>query len=94
MKSPPRRIGTTRGVLASRELVPFDLSRSDVPHCLELYAAEERRGGLEYTFHNSEVQDLTLNAVSGLDMCHSAGRSPLMRWQTHLFEACLPTSPG
>jgi hypothetical protein len=83
-----------RGVLASTELLPFDLSRSDLLHCLELYAAEERRGGLDYTFHNPQAQDLTMNAVSGLDMYHSTGRSPLMRWQTHLFEACLPTSPG
>lgn len=76
-----------RGLLASTNLVPFDLSRSDLLHCLELYAAEERRGGLEYTFHNPEAKDLTMNATSGLDMYRSTGRSPLMRWQTHLFEA-------
>jgi hypothetical protein len=77
-----------RGLLASTELVPFDLSRPDLLHCLKLYAAEERRGGLEYTFHNPQVQEFTMNAVSGLDMYSSTGRSPLMRWQTHLFEAC------
>lgn len=77
-----------RGLLASTGLVPFDLSRPDLLHCLELYAAEERRGGLEYTFHNPEVQELTMNAVSSLDMYRSTGKSPLMRWQTHLFEAC------
>jgi hypothetical protein len=77
-----------RGLLASTGLVPFDLSRPDLLHCLELYAAEERRGGLEYTFHDPEVQELEMNAISGLDTYRSTGRSPWMRWQTHLFEAC------
>jgi len=77
-----------RGLLASTELEPFDLSRPDLLHCLKLYAAEERKGGLEYSFHDPQAQDRTMNAVSGLDMYLSTGRSPLMRWQTHLFEAC------
>src|SRR5262249_15461413 len=45
------------GVLASTAWVPFDLERPDLLHCLHLYAEEEDRGGLDYTFQNPEAPD-------------------------------------
>jgi hypothetical protein len=50
------------GVLASTDWVPFDLQRPDLLHCLELYAEEERRGGLHYVFLHPEIPDVYLNA--------------------------------
>ena len=76
------------GVLASTGWVPFDLARPDLLHCLELYAEEESRGGLEYCFPDPEapaMPDKLLNAQAALTHFHRTGRSPLSRWQTHLF---------
>ena len=74
------------GVLASTEWVSFDLGRPDLLHCLELYAKEERRGGLEYTFANPETLKEGMNARSALDHYYETLRSPLSKWQTHLFK--------
>jgi SAM-dependent methyltransferase len=74
------------GVLASTEWVPFDLRRPDLLHCLHLYAEEERLGGLEYTFgHREGTQDEGMNARAALACYQETGRSPLTKWQVHLF---------
>jgi 16S rRNA G966 N2-methylase RsmD len=72
------------GILASTDWVPFDLSRSDLLHCLKLYAEEENRGGLEYTFRHPE-RDESLDAQSALAHFRRTEQSPLSKWQTHLF---------
>jgi SAM-dependent methyltransferase len=74
------------GLLASTEWVPFDLGRPDLFHCLHLYAAEERRGGLAYTFQNPEASGgEPMSAQAALAYYERTGRSPLSRWQTHRF---------
>ena len=74
------------GVPATTDWVPFDLGRPDLLHCLELYALEERRGGLEYTFPNPRGSDHeSINAQAALAHFRTTGQSPLTRWQTHLF---------
>lgn len=74
------------GVLASTDWVPFDLGRPDLLHCLHLYAQEERRGGFDYTFQNSEAADEPcMNARAALAFFEKTGRSPLSKWQTHLL---------
>lgn len=73
------------GVLASSDWVPFDLQRPDLLHCLELYAEEERHGGLAYVFPNLEDAHGYVDAQTALAHFHRTGLSPLTRWQTHLF---------
>ena len=73
------------GLLASTELVPFDLARPDLMHCLEAYAQEEAKGGLQYAFANCQDPDATINAESSLALYRQTGQSPLSKWQTHLF---------
>lgn len=73
------------GVLASTEWVPFDLRRPDLLQCLELYAQEEARGGLEYTFANPLNSCEGLNARAALELYCQTARSPLSKWQVHLF---------
>ena len=73
------------GILASTEWVPFDLGRPDLLHCLELYAQEETDGGLEYTFSNPLHPDECVNAQTALELYDKTKRSPLSKWQTHLF---------
>lgn len=74
------------GVLASTDWVPFDLNRADLLHCLNLYAEEERRGGLEYTFRNPRSRcEEPMSAQAALAYHESTGHSPLTKWQTHLF---------
>ena len=73
------------GVLTSTDWVPFDLSRPDLLHCLELYSQEEQRGGLEYSFADFGSPEKILNAQAALDRFHQTGQSPLSKWQTHLF---------
>ncbi len=75
------------GVLASTEWVPFDLARPDLLECLRLYAQEEARGGLSYAFHDPAASgDQTRTATVALERFERCGESPLMKWQTHLFE--------
>jgi SAM-dependent methyltransferase len=74
------------GILASTDWVPFDLSRSDLRRWLELYAREERRGGLDYVFrHPQAPRSEPMNAKSALAHFYRTGESPLMKWQSHLF---------
>lgn len=80
------------GILASTDWVPFDLSRPDLLHCLELYAQEEQQGGLEYTFPDPDHPDKSMNAQSALCYFRRTGVSPLTQWQTHLFEYVSPIS--
>jgi hypothetical protein len=74
-----------KGVLTSTDWVPFDLQRFDLYHCLDLYAEEERRGGLKYVFANPENPRENLDAKSALANYLRTGLSPLTKWQTHLF---------
>ena len=75
------------GVLASTEWVPFDLARPDLLDCLRLYAQEEHRGGLSYAFHDPAASGhQTRTATSALERYDQFGESPLMKWQTLLFE--------
>jgi SAM-dependent methyltransferase len=73
------------GVLASTEWVPFDLTRPDLLACLRQYAAEERRGGLPYSFKSAVDDSDPQRAVDALATFELAGMSPLSKWQTHLF---------
>ena len=73
------------GVLATTDCVPFDLARPDLMHCLESYAIEEDRGGLEYTFCNPLQPSESLDARASLKLFNQTQQSPLSRWQTHLF---------
>ena len=73
------------GVLASTDWVPFDLQRSDLLHCLTLYAEEEGRGGSKYVFLNPQFPNVYLDAQAALVCFRRAGLSPLTKWQTHLF---------
>ena len=73
------------GVLATTDCVPFDLARPDLMHCLESYALEEDRGGLEYTFCNPLQPSEGLDARASLKLFNQTQHSPLSRWQTHLF---------
>jgi hypothetical protein len=74
------------GIVASTEWVPFDLNRPDLLECLKLYAKEERKGGLEYTFYDNKGNQGYLNAEAALDCFEKTGQSPLTEWQTHLFK--------
>ncbi len=73
------------GVLAGTDWVPFDLQRPDLLHCLMLYAAEERRGGLKYAFAHPEMSKLSMDAQAALAYFQRTQSSPLSKWQTHLF---------
>ncbi len=73
------------GTVASSELVPFDLGRADLLSCLETYAREEMRGGLEYDFRDPEEQARSISAQAALAQFHQTGRSLLSKWETHLF---------
>jgi SAM-dependent methyltransferase len=74
------------GILATTGLVPFDLTRPDLLHCLELYAAEERRGGWPYDFCHAE-DEVSRTAEQALADFRQTGRSPRMCWQTHEYRA-------
>jgi len=75
------------GVLATTDWVPFDLRRGDLLECLRQYATEETRGGLEYAFNEPGAkQDAKINARAALARFDRTGESPLMKWQTCLFE--------
>ena len=73
------------GILATTDCVPFDLERPDLMYCLESYALEEDRGGLEYTFCNPLQPSESLDARASLMLFNQTQHSPLSRWQTHLF---------
>lgn len=78
---------TYGGVLSTTDLVPFDLARPDLLHCLERYTAEENAGGLRYTFAHPQRWEAVIEAKVALELYHKTGKSPLMRWQVHLFQA-------
>jgi hypothetical protein len=74
------------GILSSTDWVPFDLSRPDLLHCLQMYADAEHRGGLEYTFRYPDGQhDESISARTALAHFEKTGRSPLSKWQAHLL---------
>ena len=76
-----------RGVAASTDIVPFDLSRQDLLDCLKIYSNEEINGGISYTFikDKSDAQHF-IDARSALDNFEKYGISPFIKWQTHLFQ--------
>lgn len=74
------------GIAASTSSVPFDLSRADLLDCLKICAAEEQKGGMDYTFITDEKDnDSYINARSALHIFEEKGISPFTKWQTHLF---------
>ncbi len=75
------------GILSSTEWVPFDLRRTDLLHCLDVYVQEERRGGMKYSFQNPESlnREAMIDAQTALEYFSQTGISPLSKWQTHLF---------
>lgn len=73
-----------RGLLASTDWMPFDLKCPDLLHRLQLFADEERRGGLKYIFRQPQTTE-RLDALTALADYEQTGRSPLSKWQTHLF---------
>lgn len=73
------------GVLASTDLVPFDMTRADLAADVATYAAEERRGGWPYLFLDPADPDRRLTVVEALDRFHATGLSPLSRWQSLCF---------
>lgn len=72
------------GVLASSELVPFDLERPDLLESLRDYRMEEARGGTAYEFPTREGRPMT--ATQALAHFNATGLSPLTRWQVLGFE--------
>lgn len=72
------------GILTSTDWVPFDLNRPDLLHCLHLYAEEECRGGLAYTFRHPRHEQ-TMTAQGALAHYESTRESPLSKWQMHRF---------
>jgi hypothetical protein len=76
-----------KGLLYGTDWVPFDLNRADLLHCLGLYSEEEKNGGLEYTFKSPDANlDQYFNARTAYQYFKETEKSPLTRWQTHLFE--------
>lgn len=80
------------GMLASTHWVPFDLTRPDLLHCLELYAREELSGGFDYVFPRPGLLpdpgvdgDVFMNARAALAHYLKTKESPLTKWQTLLF---------
>ena len=73
------------GVAASTDYVPFDLGRADLLECLKIYAKEEQKGGSDYTFFANTSDGTYLNARTALEEYNKIGKSPLTKWQTHLF---------
>ncbi|UCG89488.1 MAG: methyltransferase [Gemmatimonadota bacterium] len=74
------------GCLATTPWVPFDQDRSDLRQHLVDYAAEEWRGGLDYTFGDPRNCGRTfIDARTALDLFRQTGMSPLSQWQVHLF---------
>lgn len=74
------------GIAASTGCVQFDLSRMDLLECLKIYAQEEQKGGIEYTFLSDIDNDDYINAQTALDIYNKTGKSPLTKWQTHIFK--------
>jgi ribosomal protein L11 methylase PrmA len=84
---------THEGCLAATPWVPFDQGRSDLRQHVADYAAEEQRGGMEYTFGDPRNGGETLiDARRALDLFQRTGVSPLSKWQVHLFRCGLPSS--
>ncbi len=60
--------------------VPFDLGREDLRRALDVYVAEERRGGRPYRFRLAGGEEVDARSVAA-----GAG-PPLTSWQAHRFE--------
>ena len=74
---------TYEGVLETTDWVPFDLDREDLAGHLRDYVDNEAAGGSPYTFQDHDGASLT--ATQALSVADETGRSPLSRWQMHLF---------
>ena len=74
------------GVAASTDWVPFDQRRKDLASQLVAYAAEEEHGGLHYTFlAGDDPADGHASAREALERYRTTGKSPLSKWQMHLY---------
>lgn len=78
---------TYRGLLATTDWVPFDLTRPDLLQCLEQYAHQEHQGAPPYEFQHPRAEtDQPMTARAALAHFHRTAESPLSKWQVHLFE--------
>ena len=78
-------------VMASTPWVPFDLNRRDLQTQIFEYVAEEQRGGREYAFGNPQDGGETIiNAHEAKRLYEESGKSPLTKWQMHLFSFDAP----
>lgn len=71
------------GVIGSTDWVPFDQSRTDLSGHLVDYARVEAQGGSPYTFSDGSGGHLT--ATDALERYRATGKSPLSKWQMHLY---------
>jgi len=76
---------TYEGEMASTDWVPFDMGRPALLANVRQYAAEERRGGLPYSFKGAVDGAHPQRAVDALRTFETTGISPLSKWQVHLF---------
>jgi hypothetical protein len=77
---------TYRGLLATTDWVPFDLTRPDLLECLEQYARQERVGAPVYEFQHPRAD--TPQPMTAQDACEhfrQTGESPLSKWEVHHF---------
>jgi len=74
---------TYQEMLESTDPVPFDQARPDLARNLADYVAEEDRGGMAYEFLSAAGE--TLLATEARRRYEATGKSPLSRWQVHLF---------
>jgi hypothetical protein len=61
------------------------MQRADLIVDAETYAAEERRGGLLYTFRDPAQPERIMDARTALARFRATGESALSRWQMHAF---------
>jgi methylase of polypeptide subunit release factors len=75
------------GLIYSSSVSPFDLEREDLRESLIHFVGEEKRTGIVYTFLMNNFEGGYLSAREAYKQFEKTGRSPLTKWQTHLFEA-------
>ncbi len=72
-------------LLATTDLVPYEVDRPGYLHYLENYAIAEEKGGPDYVFLHPEYPETVLNARAALENFRKTGASPLTKWQAYLF---------
>lgn len=81
------------GVIGTSDWVEFDQTRDDLATQLEEYAAEEAAGGTVYTFRGIGTGGAGrgggdgpyATATEALEHYRATGKSPVSKWQIHLF---------